>query len=88
MDMIRNVVLLGAALFVAPAFAETGVGTIQIDNVASVYGRAGVPAVRISGSVITRSADVNAAGRELPGQGTDRTVVSASYGADQGFGRS
>ncbi|HKB82434.1 MAG TPA: hypothetical protein VKD04_04410 [Burkholderiales bacterium] len=36
------------------AFAETGVHITQIDNVANVYGRAGVPNVKIAGPVVSR----------------------------------
>ncbi len=52
--------LVLAAGFVAAAggaFAETGVKLTAIDNVTNVYGRASVPAVKISGPVITRPAD-------------------------------
>jgi ABC-type glucose/galactose transport system permease subunit len=75
-------------LFAAPAFAETGVGTMQIDNVANVYGRAGVPAVKVTGIVVTRSADVNVAGRESLSGGVDKTVISSGDNVDQAFGRS
>jgi len=39
------------------AFAETGVKINQIDNVANVYGRAGVPNIKIAGPVVTRPAE-------------------------------
>jgi ABC-type glucose/galactose transport system permease subunit len=87
--MLRKLAILSAiALSAAPAFAETGVGTLQIDNVTNVYGRAGVPAVKVTGSVVTRSTDVNVAGRESLSGGADKTVVSSGENVDQGFGRS
>lgn len=88
-NMIRKLAALSAlAMLAAPAFAETGVGAIQIDNVANVYGRAGVPAVKVTGTVVTRSADVNVAGREFAPGASAQTVVSAGDHTDQGFGRS
>ena len=76
--MIRKLATLSAlALLAAPAFAETGVGTIQIDNVSTVYGRASVPAVKVIGNVVTKSTDVNVAGRESIHEGAATTVVSA-----------
>lgn len=87
--MIRKLATLSAlAMLAAPAFAETGVGAIQIDNVANVYGRAGVPAVKVTGTVVTRSADVNVAGRESAPGASAQTVVPAGDHTDQGFGRS
>ena len=87
--MISKLAVLSAVvLFAAPAFAETGVGTMQIDNVANVYGRAGVPAVKVTGTVVTRSADVNVAGRESFSGGIDKTVISSGDNVDQAFGRS
>jgi len=89
--MFRKLATLSAvALFAVPAFAETGssVGTFQIDNVTQVYGRAGVPAVKVAGTVVTRSSDVNIAGRESPADGAEKTVVSAGESVDRSFGRS
>ncbi|MBC8007304.1 MAG: hypothetical protein H7X76_04565 [Prolixibacteraceae bacterium] len=87
--MIRKLaVLFAIAIFSAPVLAETGVGTIQIDNVANVYGRAGVPTVKVTGTVVTRTADVNVAGREASSEGAGKTVISSGYSVDQGFGRS
>jgi hypothetical protein len=87
--MISKIAALSAAaLFAVPAFAETGVGTMQIDNVGQVYGRAGVPAVKVTGAVVTRSADVNVAGRESISGGVDKTVSSSGDNVDQAFGRS
>jgi hypothetical protein len=88
--MISKLAALSAvALFAVPAFAETGVGTMQIDNVTQVYGRAGVPAVKVTGIVVTKSADVNVAGRESFSTGEiDKTVVSSGEKVDQAFGRS
>jgi len=86
--MLRKLAILSVALFAAPAFAETGVGTLQIDNVTNVYGRAGVPAVKVTGAVVTRSTDVNVAGRESVSGDIDKTVVSAGENVDRSFGRS
>ena len=87
--MLRKLAILSAlAVSAAPVFAETGVGTHQIDNVTNVYGRAGVPAVKVTGVVVTRSSDVNVAGRESFSGGADKTVISAGENVDQGFGRS
>jgi hypothetical protein len=82
--MFSKIAALSAlALIATPVFAETGVGTIQIDNVSNVYGRAGVPAVKVTGAVVTRSADVNVAGRESATGSSDRTVISAGEVVDQ-----
>ena len=86
--MIRKLAALSAlALLAAPAFAETGVGTIQIDNVSTVYGRAGVPAVKVVGNVVTKATDVNVAGRKSIYEGAATTVVSA-HDTVESLGRS
>jgi hypothetical protein len=86
--MIRKLVAISAlALLAAPAFAETGVGTIQIDSVSTVYGRASVPTVKVIGKVVTKTSDVNVAGRESIHEGAATTVVSA-HDSIEDLGRS
>jgi hypothetical protein len=65
MKATKLIVAAGLALATAGAFAETGVKTYQIDNVANVYGRQGVPAVRIAGEVQSTPAGVAEAGRGI-----------------------
>jgi hypothetical protein len=84
----RVSVLAAAVLFVPSVFAETGVGTLQIDNVANVYGRAGVPNVRIAGAVVTRGADVITAGRKVAPADGAKTLLSAGQFAQDAAGRS
>jgi hypothetical protein len=78
-----------AAAFAATTtgpFAETGVKITQIDNVANVYGRAGVLNVRIAGPVVTRPAEAVPAGSTIePGPaavavGTGSSDVSSVLG--------
>ncbi|HEX4986246.1 MAG TPA: hypothetical protein VFV71_09285 [Burkholderiales bacterium] len=88
--MIRKFAAITAfAVAAFPAFAETGVSTVQIDNVSNVYGRAGVPAVKISGAVVTHEADVNASGRGyVATSGVTTAVLSVGEAVDQTLGRS
>lgn len=87
--MIRKLVAFAyAAAFAVPALAETGVGLSSIDNVANVYGRAGIPAVKVSGTVVSSGADVNVAGRALAPAAAGKAVVTSGRTLDQGFGRS
>lgn len=81
-------VVAAAVLFVPPVFAETGVGTLQIDNVANVYGRAGVPNVRIAGAVVTRGADVSIAGRNVVPATAGKALLSAGQFSEAASGRS
>ncbi|HZP93961.1 MAG TPA: hypothetical protein VFB20_13910 [Burkholderiales bacterium] len=77
-----------AAAFAAPALAETGVGIGRIDNVTNVYGRASVPTVKVSGTVVYRQPDVNIAGRNAAPAGEGKTVITDLPDANDGFGRS
>jgi len=87
--MIRKLSAIAlAAAFAAPALAETGVGIGRIDNVTNVYGRAGVPAVKVSGAVVYKQSDVNVAGRNAAPGGEDKTVTTDSRDVNDGFGRS
>lgn len=86
--MIRNLIAIAlAAAFAAPALAETGVGINRIDNVANVYGRAGVPAVKVRGVVVYKQSDVNVAGRNPAPAGAGGTVISNVRSLGDGFGR-
>jgi len=63
MKATKLIIAAGLALATSAALAETGVRTYQIDNVTNVYGRAGVAAVQIKGSVKAGEAEVTTAGR-------------------------
>jgi hypothetical protein len=77
----------GFAVAATGAFAETGVNTANLGYVANVYGRASVPAVKITGPLVIRPADVNVAGREVV-QGTTTTVVTTrQVDVNEVFGR-
>jgi hypothetical protein len=76
-----------AAAFAAPALAETGVGISRIDNVANVYGRAGVPSVKVIGVAVYKQSDVNLAGRSAVPTGAGKTVISNVRSVNDGFGR-
>jgi hypothetical protein len=79
--MIRKLLASAfAAAFAVPALAETGVGLSSIDNVASVYGRAAIPAVKVSGTVVSSGADVNMSGRALAPAAAVKAVESAGRG--------
>ena len=84
MKSAKFLVAAGVVLASSAAFAETGVGTYQIDNVTNVYGRAGVPTVQVRGNLQSGVADVAIAGRStLSGQGqvlvtTGRTDVNVN----------
>jgi hypothetical protein len=83
-------VVLAAALAATAtsAFAETGVKINQIDNVANIYGRAGVPNVKIAGPVVNRPEDGVAAGpTPVPGPIAD-TVVTENSDVNSVQGRS
>jgi hypothetical protein len=61
------------------AYAETGVNINQIDNVANIYGRAGVPNVKIAGPVVTRpSEQVPAGATTVEGPAAVATVTGNS----------
>ena len=59
MNATKLIIAAGFAIATTGAFAETGVGTNDVNNVANVYGRAGVPNVQLSGTVATQPANVN-----------------------------
>jgi len=70
------------------AFAETGVKIGQIDNVANVYGRAGVPNVKISGTVVTRPSEEVPAGPTTVEGPTAVATVTATPDVNNVQGRS
>jgi hypothetical protein len=86
MNVTKLIVAAGFAVATTGAFAETGVGTVQIDNVANVYGRAGVANVKVSGTVAAQPANVDEAGRNTA-KG-DRTIAVTSGKEVIEFGRS
>lgn len=85
MNVTKLIVVAGLAIATTGAFAETGVGTVQIDNVANVYGRAGVAAVKVYGTVVSQPAPVAEAGRGVV-KGDAKIAVTTS--GERAFGRS
>ena len=80
-----------AAAFAATAtgaFAETGVKITQIDNVANVYGRAGVSNVKIAGPVLTRPGDAVPSGSTTEPGSTAVAVGTGSSDVNNVLGRS
>ncbi len=86
MNATKLIIAAGFAIATTGAFAETGVGTYQIDNVANVYGRAGVPNVKITGAVATQSGNVADSGRDSSKGDTKIAVTSGKEVIE--FGRS
>jgi len=86
MNLTKLIVAAGFAVATTGAFAETGVGTVQIDNVANVYGRTGVANVKVYGTVAAQPANVADAGRNTA-MGDSKFVVTSGREAVE-FGRS
>jgi hypothetical protein len=86
MNATKLIIAAGFAIASTGAFAETGVSTYQIDNVANVYGRASVPNVKIIGAVAAQSGNVADSGRDTT-QGDTKVAVTADKEAAE-FGRS
>jgi hypothetical protein len=88
MNATKLILTAGFALATTGAFAETGVGTYQIDNVANVYGRAGVPNVRVVSAVgvATQPGNVADSGRDSA-KGDTKLAVTAGKETIE-FGRS
>ncbi len=86
MNATKLIIAAGLAIATSGAFAETGVGTYQIDNVANIYGRAGVPNVKITGAVATQSGNVADSGRDTT-KGDTKVAVKAEKDVVE-FGRS
>jgi hypothetical protein len=70
------------------AFAETGVKITLIDNVANVYGRAGVPNLRIAGPVVTRPSDEVPAGATTVSGPTAVAAATGNADVNNVLGRS
>jgi hypothetical protein len=85
MKATKFIIAAGMAIATTSAFAETGVATYAVDNVATVYGRAGVPNVRIAGAVATQPGNVADSGRDLT-KGDTKVAVTAGKGVIE-FGR-
>jgi len=86
MNVTKLIVAAGFAVATTGAFAETGVGTVRIDNVANVYGRAGVTNVKVYGTVATQPANVAEAGRNTA-KGDSKFAVTSGKTVIE-FGRS
>ena len=86
MNVTKLIVAAGLAITTSGAFAETGVGTVRIDNVANVYGRTGVPNVKVYGTVASQPANVADAGRNTA-KGDDKIAVTSGKRVIE-FGRS
>src|SRR6185436_15453587 len=76
MNVTKLIIAAGLAVATAGAFAETGVGTVQIENVANIYGRAGVANVKVYGTLAAQPADVDEAGRNTA-KGESKTAVTS-----------
>ena len=86
MNVTKLIIAAGFAIAATGALAETGVGTYQVDNVANVYGRAGVPNVKLSGTVATQPGNVADSGRDLNKGDTKFAVTTGKETVE--FGRS
>jgi hypothetical protein len=85
MNAAKLILAAGLAVATTSAFAETRVGTYQVDNVANVYGRAGVPTVKIVGAITTQPGNVADSGRDYT-KGDTKIAVTAGKEAIE-FGR-
>ena len=86
MNVTKLIVAAGFAIATTGAFAETGVGTLQLENVSNVYGRAGVANVKIYGTVASQPGNVADAGRN-PTKGEGKIAVTSGKKVIE-FGRS
>jgi len=86
MNASKIFIAAGFAIATTGAFAETGVGTYQVDNVANVYGRAGAPNVKITGAVASQPGNVADSGRDITKGETKLAVTSGKDVIE--FGRS
>lgn len=76
------------AMTATGAFAETGVKIGEVDNVANVYGRAGVPNVKIIGTVMTHPADEATAGPDIVAGSAAVAAIAGGFGVNSVKGRS
>jgi hypothetical protein len=88
MKVIYLALAAACAATATGAFAETGVKINQIDNVANVYGRAGVPNVKIAGPVVTRPSEAVPAGPTTEPGPTAVAVGTGSSDVSNVLGRS
>jgi len=86
MNVTKIIIAAGLAVATTGAFAETGVGVGRIDNVANVYGRAGVANVTVSSTLATQPANVTEAGRNTA-TGDSKIAVTSGKEVIE-FGRS
>jgi len=86
MNVSKLIIAAGLAVATTGAFAETGVGVGRIDNVANVYGRAGVANVKVSSTLATQPANVVEAGRNTV-KGDSKIAVTSGKEVIE-FGRS
>jgi hypothetical protein len=86
MNASKIMIAVGFAVATTSAFAETGVGTYQVDNVANVYGRAGAPNVKITGAIASQPGTVADSGRDSS-KGETKLAVKAGRDVIE-FGRS
>jgi hypothetical protein len=86
MNVTKLIIAAGFAVATTSAFAETGVGTGRVDNVANVYGRSGVANVTVYSTVATQPANVAEAGRN-PVKGDSKIAVTSGKEVIE-FGRS
>jgi hypothetical protein len=77
MTINKLIIAAGFAVASTGAFAETGVQTLDIGHVSNVYGRAGVAAVKVQGTVASTAANVADSGREVV-KGETQIAVEAS----------
>ena len=86
MNVTKLIIAAGFAVATTGAFAETGVGIGQIDNVANVYGRSGVANVKVYSTLATQPANVIEAGRNTV-KGDSKIAVTSGKEVIE-FGRS
>lgn len=87
MNITKLILAAGFAVAATSAIAETSVFTLRIDNVANVYGRAGVANVQTAGPVVTRPPVEVVPGPEVV-QGTTAVLVRThDVSVDEVLGR-
>ena len=89
MNWNKITLAVGLAVVATGAGAETGVGIPDINHVANIYGRAGVPTVRIAEQLVTPVTDAAVVGRN-PAHGVtarQEPVQTKPMSADSVLGR-
>ena len=84
MNTTKIIIAASLAIATTSVFAETGVTTYQADNVATVYGRASAPNVRIARTDERQSGSV----ADANGDSAKDTRVAVKAGTEVQFGRS